>query len=262
LAGFDISFSMPESLDPGSVDRVVETMVRALGDMARGEWIRLAQKQLHTTKQAYIAGIGEMQFSGSGQSASASIELEGQLPNMVESGWPGGDLRDTVLGPTSKSRKLSKDGHWYAAVPFSHSTPGASGMTGAQMPTPVYALARQLKETVSGPDESVLWGDRLQKKEMQALGVKKAKPWHSTDLYTGMVRRSKQYVKAKQGSYGTFRMISTNPMTRKFAMGGRSGGGSEVGWIHPGIEAHHIINDVASFLEEQAGAVVAQSIGG
>jgi hypothetical protein len=253
---------MPSVLDPRSVDRVTESMIRVLGDMARAEMIRLAQKQLHTTREAYIAGIGEMQFTGAGQAAAASISLEGKLPNMVESGWSGGDLRETVLGPTSKTRRLSKDGHWYAAVPFSHAGPTASGMTGAPMPSPVYKIAKELGETLSGPDGNVIWGERIKEKDMKEIGVKKAKPWHSSTLYSGMVKRSKQYVKAKQSTYGTFRMISTNPNTRKFAVGSRSGGGAEVGWIHPGIEAHNIFADVAGFLEEQAGAMVSQAIGG
>ncbi len=248
-------------MDPGSIDRVVENTVRALGDMARAEWIRFAQKRLNTTKQDYIAGIGEPQVSGSGASASASISLTGRMANMVESGWSGGDLRDTVLGPTSKSRKLSAEGHWYAAVPFSHAGPSASGMTGAPMPSPVYAEAKKLKETLSGPDKNVLWGERLKEKRMREIGVKKAKPWHSTDLYTGMVRRAKTYAKAKQSTYGTFRMISTNPATRKFDMSGRSGGGGEVGWIHPGIEARNFLPEVIAFVDSQAGGIVSRSLG-
>jgi hypothetical protein len=132
-------------------------------------------------------------------------------------------------------------------------------MYGAPMPTAVYREAKKLKETLSGPDKTVLWGDRL---EEGAGGAKKLKPWHSTDIYAGMVKRSKTYAKATQGTYGTWRTISTNPATRKFAMGGRSGGGHEVGWIHPGIEARHLVDEVASFLESEAGAVVENAIGG
>lgn len=250
---FEVNFSMPDALHPKSVDRVTENIVRALADMARAEWIRLAQKRLNTTKQDYIAGIGEMQFTGSGASASASVELTGVLPNMIESGWAGGDLRETVLGPTSRSRKMSKAGHWYAAVPFSHATSGASGMTGAPMPSPVYKEAKKLEATLSGPDKNVLWSERLRK---GAGGAKKAKPWHSTDLYTGMVKRSKTYAKAKQSSYGTFRMISTNPDTRKFHEG------TQVGWVHPGIEAHRFLDEVVAFLNSEAGGIVANSLGG
>jgi hypothetical protein len=246
---FEITFKMPELLQPRSAERVVKNTVLAIADMARAEWIRLAQKRLKTTKQDYIQSIGEPTVTGGGTSFMATIKLTGTLANMVESGWEGGDLRDTILGSGSRSRKMSKDGHWYASVPFSHATPTASGMYGQPMPAPVYKEAKRLKTTLSGPDKNVLWGGKLR---AGAGGAKKLQPWHSTDPYAGMVKREKTYSKATQtGGYKTFRTISTNPDTRKF-MKGRSGGGVEVGWIHPGIDARNLLPEVVSFVDGSA----------
>ena len=49
------------------------------------------------------------------------LTLEGTVPNMVEQGWTGGDLRQWLLhGPNAKQGKNGP----YNVIPFGHGTPG------------------------------------------------------------------------------------------------------------------------------------------
>ena len=260
MALLTFELKLPKSLSASEVKNLEDGMAMAMADMARAEWIRLAQSDLTSTQQDYIAGIGQPELRG----GYVVITLQGKMPNMVEGGWGGGDMRKTHLsGP---SVKTSKAGYKYVSIPFRHSTPGTRGFVGQQMTKGVHAAAKKLRATLTGPDGGVtLWRGRL-----KAGLASKLQPHHETDIYAGMIRAQKTYEAATQSSYTTFRTLSNNPGTRKYATpsggvhrgSGAPEGSREVGWIHPGIDARHFIPKVKRFVAGQAGALVNSMFGG
>jgi hypothetical protein len=260
MALLELELKLPEGLSDSEIRGFEVSIATAVADMARAEWIRLAQSDLTSTQQDYIAGIGPPQQRG----GFIEITLGGKLPNMIEGGFAGGDMRKTHLsGP---SVKTSKEGHKYMSVPFRHATSGTRGFAGRVMPRGVYQAAKKLRGTLTGPDGRVtLWGERLK----SGLAAK-LQPHHETDIYASMIRAQKTYEATSQSSYHTFRTISDNPGTRKFitpAGGVHRGaeppqGSREAGWIHPGIDARHFAPRVKSFVESQASALISAMTGG
>lgn len=228
-------------------------VLQGLGAAARQKWVSLAQKNLGSTSRDYIAGI---QLTV--EDRVAVLELVGKLPNMLERGWPGGDMREWML--KSPKAKQGKNGP-YLVVPFRHGAPGTSGRnTGAPMPTSIHQVAKQLAPTVSRPSApgspgGTKWGGRLHpglpmsKKAKEHL-TRKAKPFHTTSLHMGMVRKQKTYEKATQSSYQTFRTISQHS----------NAPGKH--WVHPGIKPRRFARDVQKHVEHIAEAVIITALGG
>lgn len=250
--------------------RIVEAVLDDLSAAARARWIRAAQTELRSTAQDYIAGISEVE-AGDGVRV---ITLEGWLPNAIESGIGPWDLRDTVLGPDAKV-KVSASGSRYRSVPFRHGTPGTTGLAGTPMglrygPQPdqslAFASARYLDHSAAAELGQTLYKRakalRDRKKKSGKIkrgtlpagvgGVGLLAPWHTTDIYAGMRRVRKTYVNASgkqttQSQYMTWRTISTaNP----------------TGWIHPGIEARHFLGQVERHVQDIAGELFQQALGG
>ena len=139
------------------------------------------------TSRDYVGGL---QYRADDE--RAFIVLEGRVPNMVENGWSGGDMRQWLL--SGKNVKMGKNGP-YNTVPFNHGTPGTGGRNvGKPMPKSIYEAARQLGPTLSRPGGpsgpgATQWGDRLhpgRPMKQQAVDIlnSKDKPWHSTSIYT------------------------------------------------------------------------------
>lgn len=233
----------------------VTRAVRGLGAAAVQKWKSLAQKELRATSRDYIAGI-QVNYDKD----RAIITLEGVLPNMIERGWSGGDMRDWLL--TSPKAKQGKNGK-YLAIPFRHGSAGSSGRNvGPAMPKSIHEVAKRLAPTISRPGGlthhagggHTAWGERLHpglpmKQAARKILQRKEKPWHASSIYMGMVRKEKQYAKAKQSSYTTFRTISTHS--------------NEPGkhWIHPGIKARRFAPRVQKHVEKIASRIVAAAIG-
>lgn len=225
--------------------------IRALGAAALSHWKRLAQSELRSTSRDYVAGLSmEPEEGGDG----VKIVLEGVIPNMVEHGWPGGDQRAFLLN--SPKARTAKDGSKYLAVPFRHGTPGTSGRNvGAPMPASIHAAAKQLEPSLSAPNGGTKWGGRL-KPTSQGVTPKaakilstKAKPWHATSVYMGMVRKEKTYERATQSSYMTFRMISSR--VRRAAQH----------WYHPGITPRRFAEATQRHLDKLVADYAAKRTG-
>jgi len=246
----------------------VEAILDDVAALARARWIRLAQTQLHSSKRDYINGIQEV----SGKGGERWITLLGRLPNMVEQGIDGWDLRETLLG--EGKGKVSKDGHRYRAIPFRHGTPGSQGQAGtpvglrygpqgpqsrawaaqghvgegmaAQLGQAVYAQAKRLRGQRRLPNRTYVDLGHLPGGHKR-VAVPLLAPWHSTDIYAGMKRTEKKYRVATQGQYTTFRMISeANP----------------TGWIHPGITARNLHQQVEREVSGLLTQVVAAALRG
>ena len=258
----------PQSAVPMSLlallgDDLNEAILDDVAALARAKWIRLAQTELTSSKRDYIAGIQEIGAS----KGLRWIELVGQVPNMVEQGWPVTDLRTTLLG--DGKGKQAADGHRYRAIPFRHGTPGSKGQAGTPMGArygpvggssrahqfdegggitkgaafllgqQVYAQAKRLRGGKSTPGRTIV-DMGAGRKAMPLLA-----PHHSTDIFAGMRRTQKQYKTATQGQYTTFRMISeANPN----------------GWMHPGITARNLAQKVEASIGEMLDRVVVSAV--
>lgn len=227
----------------------LQTLLEDLAESARNHWIGLADAEFFTTKRDYIHGIQPVTT----QAGQATISLVGVLPNLLENGMSERDLHETLLGPNvpisppgeyGKHLFIRPGGQvgYYRSIPFRHGTPDSGGAVGAPMGyayrnseavadwkklgEKVYGAAKKLKPTKGMPGGGVAYGGRLQAGLAPLL-----KPHHKSDIYAGMVKEAKTYVKATQSQYVTFRMIST---------------GSE-GWIRPATEGRKLVQKVSEF---------------
>lgn len=257
---------------------VVRQALPEIAEAVRGEIVALAGRELTTTGQDYIQSVGVLHVALSpqqlrrGDSTFATIVLTGWLPNAVEMGYSGGDMKEALLN--SRNAKTSKDGKRYMVVPFRHGTPGTTGRSFGEMGGPdqrhggadgsdplspsagrklgrsIHRHAKRLGGTTSHPQHGTQWGQRL------AAGTGGAKPRqnknsgykHKTDIYAGMVRKEKTYAKATQSSYWTFRMVSENS--------------DPASWHHPGIPAHNFFKRAAARIPHIAHTVFHHAIRG
>lgn len=244
-----ISDLLPDHVLAEFEPEVFKQLVADLMAGGRARWIQLAGEKLHTSRRDYINGIQEIELKG----LSASVELVGVLPNLIEDGMDPYDMHQTLLGPNvpvgSPGKKQAKGGHYYRAIPFRHQTAGTIGQGGgvpmgaayeghplvksaAALGRKVYSTAKKLSPTTGHPGGPVKYGGRL-----PAGLAPKLKEKHSTDIYAGMIRQEKVYKSATQSTYTTFRTISDAVPDK---------------WLHPGIEGAHLADEVHQFLEKIA----------
>ncbi|HEY5553009.1 MAG TPA: hypothetical protein VIK52_14045 [Opitutaceae bacterium] len=231
--------------------------LRGLAAAAMHFWKRQALEKLRSTSRDYIAGLQE-----DVQSGKAVLTLVGVLPNLIEQGFKGGDMRTYMLnGPRVKR---SQDGSRYLTVPFRHGTPGTTGRNvGHVMPVSIYQAAKKLAGTVSRPGagvggsagRAVLYGERLNASspgaspQARRILLRKEKSWHATSIYTGMIREEKQFAKAKQTTgYTTFRTLSEKVKR------------ADEHWLHPGIQARAFASDTVRYVGRIAKDIIASSV--
>jgi len=254
---------------PHGPDR--QRIVKGIGAAAMHYWKTLAQQQLRSSARDYTAGL-ELKEGRDGR--GATIELNGQLPNMVEQGWSGGDMRSWLLN--SPKAKQGKNGP-YLVVPFRHGTPGTSGRNvGAPMPGPIHTVVKKLMPTLSRPGKPVstaggqttVYGKRLHPKlpmrqAARRILQRKEKPWHTTGLYMGMVRKAQNTAGGlKTSGYQTFRTITgnTNQEAFKDEKGEFGPAGDMRGhWVHPGIKPRNLARQVEKHIAKIATHIVRQA---
>lgn len=251
----DLTKFVPAELN--GYPELVRAAIPEIVEGMRTEMIRLAHERLHTSAEDFIAGIQPPRYhiqSGDlpgSDTPIASIDLVGWLPNKMEEGWEGGDMKPWLLA--GRNARMTKQGP-VNVVPFRHGAPGATGNNfppmgsqfndrmgteeAARLGKRVYAKAKRLAATTSDPSTGrTQWGGRLPAGNAPVL-----RPHHRTDIYAGMVRQRKTYEKATQSQYKTFRAVSKNSDPRA--------------WIHPGIEGQHIMRDAAGALDRIAGRLL------
>jgi hypothetical protein len=241
---------------------------RVLDDIAESasvKWKRVVQlSDLNTSKRDYINGIQPIERGEN----ERTITLVGWLPNAIENGLDPFDLRSTLLNENAKiswsqaGRSGGQVGHKYRAIPFRHGTPGTEGQAGMPMgqrygPLSPKSLAwaskglldrsssLRLGKRVYKAAQALEKGQRLKTREGRRKGfvqVPRLAPWHVTDIYSGMKKTRKQYLRAEQTSgYTTFRTISE---------------AKQIGWIHPGIQARHFSKQVEAHIEQLVGPII------
>lgn len=239
-------------------------IAKALGAAAYAHWVELASDGLKSTSRDYIQGLTKPVLIPSTPGMIVRLQLIGALPNMVEQGWPRTDLRTTVL--QSPKAKTSKAGHKYLAISFRHGAPGTGGRNvGAAMPKPIHNVARELAgTTTSYKADPTRYRERMTTQLADTVplrGVrggtvgdllrKRSKEWHTTSIYTGMIRKVASYGVRKDGtanmqsSFATFRTISQGVKN------------DERSWMHPGIERREYAKKVQSQVAKTAASIVA-----
>ena len=258
IEAVDITGMIPPELS--AYPELVASIVPDIAEAVRTEIIRLAGERLSVASDEYIQGVQAVQYaypSGRippGEQTVATIVLVGWLPNAIETGWPGGDMKPALL--SGRSAQPTKDGGIYAIVPFRHGAPGGSKRnfqkmgsahvrTGAmahdaavKMGRKIHGAAKRLKAPAEG---STRGGGRLGAAKAHDLGSALLRPHHSSSIHAGMVRQVKQYEGSKQSQYKTFRTVSTKSR----------------GWVHPGIEPKELFREASTY----AGKVAEHLLG-
>lgn len=237
---------------PATADR--DRILRGLGAAAAAAWKKLAQSELRSTSRDYIAGISAPILT---KGEKVEIVLEGRLPNMVEQGFSGGDMRQWLL--TGPNAKRGKNGP-YNIIPFRHGAPGTGGRNvGNVMPGPIHEIAKTLAPTISRPGQAIggaagrptVWGARLHpglpmKQAAREILGRVERPWHATSIYMGMVRKAQPTRGGRYQTSGfqTFRTISLHS--------------SEPGkhWVHPGIKARQLAKKVEQHMVQLAHQII------
>jgi hypothetical protein len=269
----DMTDVIPHEVLASLSDAMLEHVIDDVAASARAKWVRLAQTELHGTRQSYIEGIQPVEDSGP---LERSITLVGWLPNAVENGLGPFDLRETLLGPGSSIRRpimkvVGKNsrsgasmyeftGGYYAHVPFRHGTPGSSGLAGTQMGAAYGARGAQSRAVGGGKGPSAIMsteraaafggmvhaaakalrGRRNTRSGRQAPDRLHApapllKSHHTASIYHGMVKVQKPYRNPRTGKT----TVQSQYMTFRTI----SDNNTE-GWMHPGIEPRKLSEKV------------------
>lgn len=257
-----IEVSLAETIPEGLIGILSDGLLNAVLDdvaaSARVKWIRIAQTELHSTRQDYIQAIGEIQ-TGEG---SREIALIGWLANAIENGMDAYDMRDTLL---ANSSHVGKDGKKFAYIPFRHGTPGSTGLAGAPMGSaeaPHSSSSMASGSVLASLGQAVKLGKAIHQEAKKLRGSRRLgtgvggasllQPWHKTDIYAGMKRQRKPYVNQRTGKtttqtqYTTFRTISENS--------------DPSAWQHPGIQARHFADQVAAHVDRIIPAIMNRAI--
>lgn len=278
---------VPEAVLNSLDERAMRAVLQNIAEGARAEWIRLAGKKLRSTAPDYLRSIQKPAYSRN----TATVSLVGDRANQIERGHPRIEQKHGLLGarvpvskpPTKGKRqrytgrgKNRREDGFYRAIPFRHATPGTRGQVGtpmgdayrgklgaeaaANLGKAVYKAAReQLDQAPSVTDpygSKTKWGGRLDTAGLvykrKPVNVPKLKSYHTTDIYSGMVRLEKEYKSATQGQYKTFRMISVDGSGRLVGAGGKPK--DPRSWVIPAKEGIHLAQEVSAYAEKQAAA--------
>lgn len=249
-------------------------IARGVGAAAFAHWKQLAQNELGSTSRDYVQGLQLAQ-----KGSNVTITLNGTLPNLVEQGFQGGNMRDWMLR-SPKAKPMKGGVGTYLVVPFRHGVPKTQGRNvGTPMPQSIYKAARLLAPTSSmivepskgAPFARTQWGRRLMpdqprvgrnKQGLHGMGLtprarmqareklnELMRPWHTTSIWTGMVRKEAMYESARQASYTSFRTISSRQRDPR-------------SWMHPGIKARNLVEKVQTQVVSVLSEVVNQTIRG
>jgi hypothetical protein len=131
MLDFQADISGSGDLWGGALENYITESMDAIAEAARDEWVRLAQESdLTVTKDAYIEGIGEIQAPSE---TERKIELEGWLPNALETGIGSFDMKPGLL-----------KGRDHVAIPMKYGAPGSTNST--PLTSQTFNRAKNLKK--------------------------------------------------------------------------------------------------------------------
>lgn len=218
-----------------TIELLTETCVNAVTAAIYANWEALAKQELHSTLPEYLRNLIRVDKGR----FEKQIVLTGVLPNMLEQGASPFDMKEgfknspkvkhTIPVYNKKGNQIYKGGDWYLTIPFRIGTPGALGQAGfaGVMPSAVYNLMR--KRATGSPLTAAELPERY-----GAPGVRPAieatpttkyyeEYQHKNSIYEGLTKRTAQYGKTSQNTYGTFRRVSGNS--------------DPLSWINKGLKA-------------------------
>lgn len=231
LTGLSTQFGLTSA----NIDMLTETCVNAVTAAIYANWEALAKRELRSTSPEYISGLKKVD---KGRFAN-QIVLTGVLPNMLEKGASAFDMKEgfkksskvkyTLPVYNSKGQKIKDGGDWFLTIPFRIGTPGTLGQAGfsSEMPSEVYNVMRKRTTNLSlkapeipSPYDVPKSRDAVTNESGQVLY---SAYQHKNSIYEGMTKRTAQYSKTSQNTYGSFR---------------RAGENSDSGaWVHKGLDA-------------------------
>lgn len=215
-------------LDQDQVNSLMDYTIKEITARFAEQWEQEAIRSLSSSRQQYINGLVVVDEGF----AKGAVVLVGELPNMVEQGANGFDMKEGYLnGPNAK---IGSNGNRYNTIPFSVGTPGAlqENFNGGIMPQEVYDVVKTKPEGQPLQQKEIPQQFRQPQKKMIQLPESKSfvEYQHKKSIYEG-ISKQKDSVTG-QTSYKSFRRVSDNSQ--------------ENSWIHPGIEAHNISDKVLS----------------
>lgn len=267
-------------------ERIAEPILQDIAEAARDKWIQLAGRTFKTTRQDYISGLQPVEYTP----GQAVIALVGVLPLILEEGMEEQDLYQTLLGPNvplvplgERGKHPAADGGEYRAIPFRHATPGTAGVVGQPMgrvaarlreteagkrikelARDVYKEAKKLVGSRTDPYGNTEWGGRFDTSKMD---IPKLDPRHATNIYEGMVKKTKFYRSQVQSQYMTFRTIATGPDGAPrggviFRRGDRVIRRQPAKWHRGATDGAHLRDQVATYVARVAPGAIAQYVEG
>lgn len=177
----------------------------------QSNWIQLAQQNLQTAQQQYVSGI---------QISESKIELVGDLPNMIESGAPSFDMKESFK--KSSKVKYGKKG-WYLIIPMQHAT--KSSISAPKMPRSVYEAIKKSKARSLSANELP--------KKYNKIGVSQTGYEHKSPKFAGLTKTPQG--KSGRNTYNTFRVVSANSDPNS--------------WIHPGFQAKNLVEQAMNSVD-------------
>ena len=242
-------------IDDKTLDQLTETCVKAVTAAIHANWEALAKKKLKSTREEYIQNIIHVDKGR----FNKQIILTGVVPNMVEQGASAFDIKEgfrkspkvryTIPVYGKKGNMLRSGGDWYLTIPFRIGVPGTLGQAGftGQMPQEVYDIMRKRGNRIALRADEIPAPYNIPQSRA-AIQATPQNPYyaqytHKSSIYEGLTKRTAQYGKTTQNTYGTFRRAGANS--------------DPLSWIHKGISAYRLadeavkITDVDTIVENE-----------
>ena len=242
-------------IDDKTLDQLTETCVKAVTAAIYANWEALAKKKLKSTREEYIQNIIHVDKGR----FNKQIILTGVVPNMVEQGASAFDIKEgfrkskkvryTIPVYGKKGNMLRSGGAWYLTIPFRIGVPGTLGQAGftGQMPQEVYDIMRKRGNDIALRADEIPAPYNIPQSRA-AIQATPQNPYyaqytHKSSIYEGLTKRTAQYGKTTQNTYGTFRRAGANS--------------DPLSWIHKGISAYRLadeavkITDVDTIVENE-----------
>ena len=234
-------------IDDKTLDQLTETCVKAVTAAIYANWEALAKKKLKSTREEYIQNIIHVDKGR----FNKQIILTGVVPNMVEQGASAFDIKEgfrkskkvryTIPVYGKKGNMLRSGGDWYLTIPFRIGVPGTLGQAGftGQMPQEVYDIMRKRGDGIALRADEIPAPYNIPQSRA-AIQATPQNPYyaqytHKSSIYEGLTKRTAQYGKTAQNTYGTFRRAGANS--------------DPLSWIHKGISAYRLADEAVNITD-------------
>lgn len=237
LSGLQAQFGLAAA----TIDTLTETCVNAVTAAIYANWEALAKQRLNSSLPEYLRNLIKVD---KGRFAK-QIVLTGIVPNMIEQGASPFDMKEgfkksrkvkyTIPVYNKKGQQIYQGGDWYLTIPFRIGTPGTLGQAGftGEMPQEIYDIMRK-RAAGKGLSAAEIPSPYDVPRTRAAIEATPRNPQydeytHKSSIYEGLTKRTAQYGKTSQNTYGTFRRAGANS--------------DPLSWINRGIKAYHLADE-------------------